>query len=97
MKQLIPMHLKTANTIAEHMPLLTNTLLSGVTLRGAFDACADERAASRVVDAMERRDSVCGIAAALATRAAAAGPDGVHSRDHDALIAHQSAPGGETS
>lgn len=97
MKHLIPEHLKTAADAAKHMPLLTDALLSGIAMRGAFDACADVHAATRVVDAMERRDSVRGTAAALSARAAAAGLDGAHSRDHDALVAQQSAPGGEAS
>lgn len=96
LKQLIPSHLKNRESAATHMPLLTDKLLSGATLHEAFGTCTREQAAG-VVASMEHLDSVRGIAAAFAVRAAAAGPEGMHCRDHDALVAHQSAPGGEAS
>ena len=94
LRELVPGHLKTGADVAVHMPLLVVELLCGETLRDAFAACALPEDAVRVVETMERRGSVRGIAAALARRAAAAGHRGVHAKEHDAIVAQQSAPGG---
>jgi len=94
LRQLIPTHLKNGEDIATHMPLLAEKLLSGVTLRAAFEECTKEQAV-RIVEDMERLESVLGTAAAFSARIAAAGPHNVHSRDHDSLVAQQSSPGGE--
>ena len=94
LRQLIPTHLKNGEDIATHMPLLAEKLLSGITLRVAFEECTKEQAV-RIVKDMERLGSVLGIAAAFSARIAAAGPHNVHSRDHDSIVAQQSSPGGE--
>jgi len=94
LRQLIPTHLKNGEDIATHMPLLAEKLLSGITMRAAFEECTKEQAV-RIVEDMERLESVLGTAAAFSARIAAAGPHNVHSRDHDSLVAQQSSPGGE--
>lgn len=98
LRELIPGCLKSKSDVTAHMPLLVVNLLSGATLQTAFSACAlqgdAQGNATGIVDAMERRESVRGTAAAFAKRAAAAGPSGVHAKEHDALVTHQSAPGG---
>lgn len=97
LRRSIPGHLKTAVDVATHMPLLVVKLLSGVTLCDACSACELPQESVNVVDMMERRESVLGTSTAFTKRAAAAGVVGLHAKEHDAIVAHQSAPGGETA
>jgi hypothetical protein len=92
LRRIIPSQLKDLSDVRKHTQLLTTKLLTNATLDDEFAPCTSSEAALKIVDRMERRDTVLGTATLMSVRAAAGGLRGV--RSQDALIAHQSAPGG---
>ena len=92
LRELLPYHLKGPDNITTHMPLLVVKLLPGISMHGAFESCVTPGDADVLIDSLERRDSVRGIADAFSARAIEQANG--HSKECDALVVHQSAPGG---